>query len=245
MSELSVERLKALMALLDQARFEYVQGQTLGVRQLQVDLSQVSTTAPKTENVRGYGVVMPMFNQAPGTYLTVAIDGVPIPMMPGARVMSPFQRIEVFNTSSGANAGLANLFIITRPDVWLDLGQLGDGSLQTAPNVSQAYNSAANVPTTVLQGVPLTGGRGVRATVKANGADTITSGLGVWWLWDDVALAWAESPVQIDLSRPTARNFVATGDEFTTVSRGRAFLEVRSLVTSGGAGNCTVNMFAN
>jgi hypothetical protein len=66
----------------------------------------------------------------------------------------------------------------------------------------------------------------------------------LWWLFDDVAGVWAESSVTADLSRATARKAVALPDEFTTVGRGRAFLEIRSGVNSG-ASTFTVNLFAN
>lgn len=141
---------------------------------------------------------MPAYAQPAGASLLVVVDGVPFPFQSGAKLKSPFQRIEVFNTSSGANSGSARFFVVTQPDCDVDFGALGDGNLQAA-SYTAAHNVTTNIPTLVTEGVSLANGKGARAVVSVGAGQTITSGTGVWWLYDDLTGLWAESVVQVDL----------------------------------------------
>lgn len=239
-----VEDLTALLRLVEQARYAIAQEHTAAISVMDVDLTVPTLTVPFVKALRGYGLVMPAFGQPAGASLDVRIDGVPVTFQPGAKVLTPFQRIEVFNTVSGANTGTARFYILTQPFADVQLGQLGSGNLQ-ATAYAAVYNSTVTIPTLATDGVSLVNGHGVRAVVAAPAGQTITSGLGVWWLFDDITGLWAESLIQQDLARTTVRRAVAVPDEFVQVGRGRAYLEVRSLIHSGGAGNGTVSLFGN
>lgn len=237
-----IEDVKQFLVLLEQARGTIAQERLVQVRSVPIPLAAITTTTPYAQALRGYGLIMPSFGQPAGAALRVKVDGVEIDFQPGAKLLSPFQRCEVFNTASGANAGSALLYVLDSPDADLELGALTGGNAQAASRTA-AHNVTSDIPTLPTDGV-LLGGRGVRAIVSSPAASTITSGTGVWWLYDDITGIWAESPVQVDLARTTARRGVSTGDEFTTVARGRAFLEIRSGVNSA-AGVFTVNTFGN
>lgn len=240
---MTLSDMQSLLMLVRQAEGERAQEASLQLRRIDIDLSAL-TSAPAVQNAKGWGLVFPAFGAPAGASLAVKVDGVELILQPGARLRSPFQRLEVRNAPSGATLGVVTLYVLLEPSTELELGQLGGGSLQGSSAAQLEASAAGNVPTLASQGVSLGGGRGVRAVVVAASGQTITSGTGVWWLYDDLSGVWAESAIQIDLSRTTARRAVALPDEFVTVGRGRAYLECRSVVTSG-AGGTTVNLYAN
>lgn len=235
-----VETLQTFLRLLDQARAGEVQEETARFRRVDLELANLATPAPY--NARGWGLVFPVFGQATGAALVVSLDGVEVTIQPGAELRTPFQRMEVRRAGSSSSSGAVVLLVLTHPDSRANLGlpaNAGSGEAQ----YSAAHNVTNNLPTSASQGVSLANARGVRAVVAAVGS-TITSGLGVWWLYDDLSQLWAESSIQVDLSRTTARQAVSLPDEFTTVGRGRAFLEVRSGINAGAVA-FTVNLYAN
>lgn len=235
-----VETLQTFLRLLDQARAGEVQEETARLRRVDLELANLSTPAPY--NARGWGLVFPVFGQAAGASLVVDLDGVEVTIQPGAELRTPFQRMEVRRAPKSAPAGAVTLLVLTHPDTRANLGLPAGGGADGA-QYAAAHNVTNNLPTSATQGVSLAGARGVRAVVIAIGS-TITSGLGVWWLYDDLTGVWAESSIAVDLSRTTAREAVALPDEFTTVGRGRAFLEVRSGINPGVVA-FTVNLYAN
>lgn len=213
------------------------------VQRVDIDLSSITTTRPLPFNGSAYGIVVPTFNAPAGASVRAVVDGVEVILQPGAKLRTAFQRVEFFNTSQGANIGTLTVYLLLHPMADYFLGEGGAGNLQFA-TYTAPHNVTTEVPTLATQGVSLAGGKGARAAISAAGAATITSGTAVWWLYDDVQAKWAESSVTHDMARATARNAIAVPDEFVTVGRGRAFLEIRSGVNSG-AGIFTVSLFAN
>jgi hypothetical protein len=238
----SVETMRALLELLEAAQLSVAQNTSVQFRRLDFDTSRYTTTAPLVDNTKGFGLVFPAFGAPNGAVLTVVVDGVSVTMLPGSSFNTPFQRLEVYNTAGGVTAGVATLYILTQPTTRLSLGDLQSGYSAGAQRTGIAANITTDLPSLVTDGVPLSG-RGARAVVSAQVGQTITGGTGVWWLYDDLSGLWAESAVQVDLTRATARRAVACPDEFTTVGRGRAWLELRSVTVSGGT--LSVSLFTN
>ena len=242
LNESDGEVLRRFLELLNDAQASIAQHTSAQFRRLDIDLSRVTTTAPLIDNTKGYGLVFPAFGAVSGAALTVVVDGIAVTMLPGSSIRTPFQRLEIFNTALAASTGVCSLYVLSQPSTMLELGDLQSGSLYVSSRTGLTSNVTTDIPTLATDGVVLAG-RGARAVVAAQVGQTITSGTGVWWLYDDLAGLWAESVVQIDLSRTTARRAVACPDEFNTVGRGRAFLELRSVIVS--AGTLSVNLFTN
>lgn len=235
------ELITTLLQSFDAAKLEELSGASARFRREELDLSSLATSQVG-RNLRGWGVVVPAFGQPTGAWLEGVMDGVVVQLRPGAIVRTPFQRLELRNLS-GVSAGAFVLYVLTHPSTVLELGDSESGA-SDYDTYQATDNVTTNLPAADTDGVSLANSKGVRAIVKAQTANTIVSGLGVWWLLDPAVGTWAESGIQVDLARTTPREAVACPDEFTTVGRGRAFLELRSVVTTGGA-NLNVHLFAN
>lgn len=106
-----IEDVKQFLVLLEQARGMIAQERLVQVRPMFVPLDVVTTTIPFAQAFRGYGIIMPVFGQPAGASLRAKVDGVEFILQPGAKLLSPFQRCEIFNTLNGANVGAAQLYV--------------------------------------------------------------------------------------------------------------------------------------
>lgn len=203
------------------------------LRQVVVQLAALSAAPVSIGG--GYGLLFDPALSTPGVVVSVSTGQSSGLIAPGWKTNVPFDQAVLTFVSGSPTVGQAVFWLGTQPDVDLSVeyvGSSGEGQARIAGPYSAANNSTANVPSVVTDGIDITGCKGVRAIMKCNAAETLTTaGTGIWWLWDPSEAAWYESEVQTTMV--TGRNRFCTADQVITVSSGRAFFEPRSFVSSG------------
>lgn len=228
-----------------------------GFKNLTFDLGDARFTSPGYIEIPsgGWSIVYSVQGSTPGGALDFDFDlgGQQLNVQPGGVMRAPFERMRIARNSGSLTAGTVVLRVQVEPDVEYDeLARGVSGGTVTNPGgtgsgpagaTTQTYNSAAgNIPTAATDGISLSGLRGVRAIVKANGASTITPAVGSlnWWQFSTADNAWGETDFA-DICSVTRNIWVAPEKEIW-VPEGRIYCEVRSMTNSGGSGAFTVRL---
>lgn len=231
-----------------------------GFKNLTFDLGDARFSTPGYIEVPsgGWSIVYSVQGSTPGGALDFDFDlgGQQLNVQPGAILRAPVERFTLRRNSGSVTAGTVVLRIQVEPDAEYDELARGSssGSLTNpsgtgsgpAGATTQTYNSAAgNIPTAATDGISLAGLRGVRAIVKASGANTITVGVGgiAWWQFSTADNAWGETDMfDVPLANGVARNIWVPNDKEIWVPEGRIYAEVRSMTNSGGSGAFTLRL---
>lgn len=217
-----------------------------GVGEVVLDLSSADSLRRLWRSTQKlYGLVVSRGGSTQGAVLELKSPAGTISLRPGDSLLDVIDELELYRSTLSVTTGQVTIKLLQAEGATYtedsEAGGVDGGTVQ----YTALQSSLLNIPSDTAprtKGVPLSGGKGVRAIVSAPVGQTVTALTLVWWVREGAVGRWAEGPTQEVLS--TGRRDIAGADQFVQVSSGEAWAEVRSS-TASGAGNFDVTLVAN